>query len=113
VPVLKIVGLDMDIQTACDVQYNDPKIHLRSCPNGKADLDAGKCSSMLDLYKGGCDSTLLGPIFPPLGEPDADTDSDGIYDSYTMVEFISVQRVRMSTKGFATDEPPLDIVLPK
>jgi cysteine-rich repeat protein len=109
-PTTALLGVNFDVTVLCDVQYNDPKIHLRACPNGKADLDAGKCSSLLDFLKAGCTSSLLGVGMPSLGDPDADTDGDGSYDSYTIVLKIAYQRVKMSTKGFAAGEPSVDFV---
>jgi len=104
-PLPNLIGIPFDLSVLCDVQYNDPDIHLRACPNGKEDLDAGICSSVLDLFKYGCTSSVLGVILNPMGDPDADTDGDGVYDSYTYVGRMSNQRVKLSAKGFAEGEP--------
>jgi cysteine-rich repeat protein len=109
-PMPSIVGIGVDYTVMCDVQYNDPKIHLRACANGKADLDAGTCSSVLDFFKYGCTSTVLGSVMAPLGDPDADVDGDGTYDAYSYVGRMTLLRVRLSSKGFAMSEPPAEMI---
>ncbi len=68
---------------------------LNPCDEGE-DLSAGECDSILTWFKTGC-STLFGAvtILEPLGDPDVDTDGDGINDAYTTVLYVSAERVKV------------------
>jgi hypothetical protein len=103
-PQGNVMGLAVPLEVFCLDQAGK----YRSCAAGQDPLK-GECSSILDLLKGGC-SNLGAQFIAPIGEPDADTDGDGVNDAYSMVSRISAQRVKVV--GFAQGEPPAKPVRP-
>jgi hypothetical protein len=107
IPLPNFFGIGLDFTMLCGDQVTSHG--LKACANGQADLDAGKCSSILDLMKYGCSGKdLLGQptwVVSAIGEADADTDHDGVNDAYTMLTRIATQRVGLSQNGFAAGEP--------
>lgn len=105
IPRAELIGLELPLlQTFCIDQGSQ----ITTCAEGQSPT-RGECSSFLDLMQMGCSSTnlLTGEVtwyLKKVGEPDADTDGDGVNDAYSMVQKIAGQRVRVV--GFAEGDPP-------
>ncbi len=101
VPQSNVLGLPLSLTDMCSDQS------YTSCPDG---VDPPDCSSVLDLIQGGCSGTLPGfppnVLIKPIGDPDADTDGDGVNDAYSIVFMVSAVRARIA--GFSENDPPYD-----
>ncbi len=105
IPRAELIGLELPLlQTFCV----DQGANIQTCAEGQ-EPSRGECSSFLDLMQMGCSTTnlLTGETtwyLKKVGEPDADTDGDGVNDAYTMMQKIAGQRVRVV--GISESERP-------
>ncbi|MBN1655134.1 MAG: DUF4215 domain-containing protein [Deltaproteobacteria bacterium] len=73
------------------------------CEEGMDPRD-GECDSILTWFQKGCTDLTI-PLLNPLGDPDVDSDGDGVNDAYTMVLYVSAERVKVIGVMDRPEEP--------